>query len=169
MKMHYFVFKIILFKYIWHREINCIHLKCTTWCFCGYVYIVMEKEMAAHSSILDWRVPWTGEPGRLQSMGLRRARHDRATKQRPLWRLPRWFSGKEPAYLCRRCRRRGFKPLAGKIPWRRKWQPTSVFLPRKSHGQRSLESWSVGSQWVRHNLATENALTLWKDLHSQPK
>ena len=60
MKMYYFLFKIILFKYIWHIEINCIHLKCTTWCFCGYVYIVMEKEMAAHSSILAWRVPWTG-------------------------------------------------------------------------------------------------------------
>ena len=80
MKMHYFVFKIILFKYIWHREINCIHLKCATWCFCGYVYIVMEKEMAAHSSILAWRVPWTGEPGRLQSMGLPRVGHDWTTK-----------------------------------------------------------------------------------------
>ena len=36
---------------------------------------------------------------------------------------------------CRRCR---FNPWVGKIPWRRKWQPTPVFLPRKSHGQRSL-------------------------------
>ena len=77
--------------------------------------------------------------------------------------------GKEPACQCRRHKRCGFHPWVGKISWRRAWQPTSVFLPRKSHGQRSLESWSVGSQWVRHNLATENALTLWKDLHSQPK
>ena len=37
-----------------------------------------------------------------------------------------------------RCRRHGCKPLVGKIPWRRKWQPTPVFLPGKSHGQRSL-------------------------------
>ena len=35
-------------------------------------------------------------------------------------------------------RRRKFNPWVGKIPWRRKWQPTPVFLPGKSHGQRSL-------------------------------
>ena len=36
------------------------------------------------------------------------------------------------------CRRPGFHPWVGKIPWRRKWQPTPVLLPRKSHGWRSL-------------------------------
>ena len=36
----------------------------------------LEKEMATHSSILAWRVPWTEEPGRLQSMGLQRVGHD---------------------------------------------------------------------------------------------
>ena len=36
----------------------------------------LEKEMAAHSSILAWKIPWTEEPGRLQSMGLQRVRHD---------------------------------------------------------------------------------------------
>ena len=36
----------------------------------------LEKEMATHSSILAWRIPWTEEPGRLQSMGSQRARHD---------------------------------------------------------------------------------------------
>ena len=36
----------------------------------------LEKEMATHSSILAWKIPWTGEPGRLQSMGLQRVRHD---------------------------------------------------------------------------------------------
>ena len=35
-----------------------------------------EKEMAAHSSILAWKIPWTAEPGRLLSMGLQRVRHD---------------------------------------------------------------------------------------------
>ena len=40
-----------------------------------------------------------------------------------------------------RCR---FNPWVGKIPWRRKWQPTPVFLPRKSHGQESLEGYSPG-------------------------
>ena len=36
----------------------------------------LEKEMATHSSILAWRIPWTKEPGRLQSMGLQRVEHD---------------------------------------------------------------------------------------------
>ena len=39
----------------------------------------LEKEMAIHSSTLAWKIPWTEEPGRLQSMGLQRVRHDRAT------------------------------------------------------------------------------------------
>ena len=39
----------------------------------------LEKEMATHSSILAWRIPWTEEPGGLQSMGLQRVRHDWAT------------------------------------------------------------------------------------------
>ena len=36
----------------------------------------LEKEMATHSSTLAWKIPWTEEPGRLQSMGLQRVRHD---------------------------------------------------------------------------------------------
>ena len=36
----------------------------------------LEKEMATHSSILAWRIPWTEEPGRLQCMGLQRVGHD---------------------------------------------------------------------------------------------
>ena len=64
--------------------------------------------------------------------------------------LPRWHSGKESAYLCRRFKRHRFDPWFRKIPWRRKWQPTPVFLPGKSHGQRSL-----GLQKVRHDLAAE--------------
>ena len=36
----------------------------------------LEKEMATHSSILAWKIPWTAEPGRLLSMGLQRVRHD---------------------------------------------------------------------------------------------
>ena len=47
----------------------------------------------------------------------------------------RWLSGKEPACQCRRCK---FDPWVRKIPWRRKWQPTPVFFPGESHGQRSL-------------------------------
>ena len=49
--------------------------------------------------------------------------------------FPGGASSKEPA--CQ-CGRRRFHPLDGKIPWRRKWQPTPVFFPGESHGQRSL-------------------------------
>ena len=49
--------------------------------------------------------------------------------------LPWWLGGKESTSQCRRC---GFDSWVRKIPWRRKWQPTPVFLPGKSHGQRSL-------------------------------
>ena len=51
-------------------------------------------------------------------------------------RLPRWHSGKASACQCRRYKRCKFEPSVRKIPWRRKWQPTLVFLPGKSHGQR---------------------------------
>ena len=58
--------------------------------------------------------------------------------------LPRWHNGKESACQCRRC---GFDPWVGKIPWRRKWQPTPVFLPGKPHG--GLQSMGVAkSQWL---------------------
>ena len=51
-------------------------------------------------------------------------------------------SGKEPTWQCRRHKRRGFDPWVGKIPWRRKWQPTPTLLPGKFHGQRSLVGYS---------------------------
>ena len=47
-------------------------------------------------------------------------------------------SGKESTCQCSRHKRCGFHPWVGKIPWRRKWQLTPVFLPGESHGQRSL-------------------------------
>ena len=40
------------------------------------------------------------------------------------------------------CRRPGFDPRVGRIPWRRKWQPTPVFLPGESYGRRSLVGYS---------------------------
>ena len=52
--------------------------------------------------------------------------------------FPGGASGKEPICQCRRLKRRGFSPWVGKIPWRRKWLPTPVFLSGKSHGLRSL-------------------------------
>ena len=52
--------------------------------------------------------------------------------------FPGGASGKEPACQCRRCKKCEFDPWTGKIPWRSAWQPTPVFLPAESHGQRSL-------------------------------
>ena len=52
--------------------------------------------------------------------------------------------GKESTCQCRRHRRPRFHPWIRKIPWRRKWQPTPVFLPGKSQGQRSLVGYSPG-------------------------
>ena len=49
-------------------------------------------------------------------------------------------------------KRRGFDPWVEKIPWRGKWQPTPVFLPGKSHGQRSQEGYSPwGQKKAGHN------------------
>ena len=55
--------------------------------------------------------------------------------------FPWWLSGKESACQCRRHKRR-FDPWIGTIPWRRKWQPTPVFLPGKSHGRGSPVGYS---------------------------
>ena len=60
--------------------------------------------------------------------------------------LPRWLGAKEPACQCWRQQKCGFNPWARKISWRRKWQPTPVFLSRESHGQRSLAGYVLGSQ-----------------------
>ena len=69
-----------------------------------------EKAMASHSSTLAWKIPWMEEPSGLQSMGLRGVGHDWANS----------FS------------------LFTFMHWRRKWQPTPVFLPGESQGRGSL-------------------------------
>ena len=66
--------------------------------------------------------------------------------------LPRWLSGKESAWQYRRLM---FDPWVGKIPWRRKWQPTPVFLARKPYGQRS---WAGYSPWDHKELDTTQQL-----------
>ena len=83
--------------------------------------------------------------------------------------LPRWLSGKESAYQWRRCM---FDPWVRKIPWRRKWQPTPVFLPGESHGQRSLPGYSP---WGHKESDTteltkqQGYLYLMKDLFLPPE
>ena len=57
---------------------------------------------------------------------------------------------------CRRCKGCGVNPWVGKIPWRREWQPTPIFLPGESHGQRNLAGYSPwGRRRVRHDLETK--------------
>ena len=88
--------------------------------------------------------------------------------------LPWWLSGKESTCQFRRHR---FNPRLRRIPWRRTWQPTPVFLPGKSHGQRSLAGYSPwGHKRVWHDLATKQqqwlcacvcAHALFLPLHNQ--
>ena len=54
--------------------------------------------------------------------------------------FPGCTNGEEPACQCRRLKRCSFDPWAGKIPWKRKWQSTPVFLPEESHGQRTWQA-----------------------------
>ena len=58
------------------------------------------------------------------------------------WASQAALVGKEPGCQCRRRKRRGFGPWVGKIPWRRAWQSTPVFLLGESLGQRSLVGYS---------------------------
>ena len=75
-----------------------------------YYFFSTEKAMAPHSSTPAWKIPWMEEPGRLQSMGSLRVGHDWATSL----------------------------SLFPFMHWRRKWQPTPVFLPGESQGRGSL-------------------------------
>ena len=70
--------------------------------------------MAPHSHTLAWKIPWAEEPGRLQSMGLHRVEHDFISLSLSIF-----------------------------MHWRRKWQPTPVFLPGESQGQGSLVGWRL--------------------------
>ena len=73
--------------------------------------------------------------------------------------LPRWLSGKE--FTCQ-CRGYGFYHWDRKIPWRRKWQCTPIFLPGKSHGQRVLAGYSPwGHKRVGENLVTKTAAAIY--------
>ena len=108
--------------------------------------------MAPHSSTLAWKIPWTEEPGRLQSMGSRRVRHDWATSL----------------------------SLFTFMHWRRKWQPTPVFLPGESQGRGSLVGCHplgrrVGHDWIDLAAANIGKIKPWSQhwpplscTHTQP-
>ena len=133
----------------------------------------LEKEMATHSSVLAWRIPGTGEPGRLQSMGSHRVGHDWSdfataaaaiTSEKVManhsstlaWQIP-WTQ--EPGRLQSMGSLGVGQDWATSLSlftfmqWRRKWQPTPVFLPGGSQGRGepgglpSLGSHRVGHHW----------------------
>ena len=91
----------------------------------------------------------TGKPGMLRSMMLQRVRQDLETEQQlVILGLPWWLGGKE---LTCQCRRQKFYLWVRKIPWRRKWKPSPVFLPGKPHGQKSLAGycpWGHKESWL---------------------
>ena len=87
-----------------------------------------RRQWQPHSSTLAWKIPWTEEPGRLQSMGSQSVRHDWATSL----------------------------SLCTFMHWRRKWQPTPVFCPENPRDSpqeylRSLVGCRLCSRRVRHN------------------
>jgi len=65
--------------------------------------------------------------------------------------------GKESTCHCRRCKRCRFNFWVRKIPWRRVWKPTPVFLPGKFHGQRSLAGYSPRS--CKESETTESSVS----------
>ena len=73
----------------------------------------LEKEMAIHSSILAWRIPWTEEAGGLQSMGLKRTGHDWAYKIGPILRQG------HPTPVLSPGKSHGWRSLVGCSPWGR--------------------------------------------------
>ena len=84
--------------------------------------------------------------------------------------FPGGASGKEPVCQCRRHMRQGFDPWVGKIPWRRAWQPTPVFLPGESHGQRSLVGYSPqGCKKSDTTEASQHTCTVTKTSHTQAR
>ena len=78
--------------------------------------------------------------------------------------LPRWLSGKESICQRRRTRRYKFHTWIEKIPRRRNWQPTSVFLSGKFHGQKSLEGYHL---WGRKESDTVEQLSTHSSLYKQ--
>ena len=117
------------------------------------------------------QAPGDGEgekPGVLQSMGLQRVRHHRTTERQPppyYQGFPGGSSGEEPACQRRRHKRCRFDPWIGKIPWRRAWKPTPVFLPGQSHGQRTLVGYS---SWDHKELDMTKGLHFLFFFHLAP-
>ena len=111
-------------------------------------------------------IPWKTEPGMLQSMG---SKESDMTEWLMLscssTGFPGSASSKEPACQCRRCKRHRFDPWVRKIPWRRAWLPTPVFLPGESHGWRRLVGYSPWGHKESDTYVVIQAFSLWRGRH----
>ena len=112
--------------------------------------ILSEEEVKSLSCVRLFATTWTVAQDAPPSMGLSKQEYWSGVP------LPS-PSGKDPTCQFRRCKRCRFDPWVRKIPWRRKWLPTPVFLPGKSHWQRSLMGCSP---WDHKELGTNEWLTL---------
>ena len=77
------------------------------------------------------------------------------------WVFPGGASGKEPVCQSRRLKRYGFNAWVQKVLWRRKWQPTPVFLPGKSHDKRRLvhySPWGCKESDMTEHLSMQSSL-----------
>ena len=101
----------------------------------------LEEGMATHPVFLTGKFPWTEEPGALQSIAL---------QSRKRLSTHALSDGKSIWLQCGRPR---FDPWVGKIAWRRKWQPTPVFLPGKfmDRGAWQAAGHGVAKNWTRLN------------------
>ena len=117
--------------------------------------VYLSEKLLSHYMKIIWSTIqlWGKEP--MSAFTLCIAKHSYLYQVVPWFdQYPRWFSGKESTCQCRKARRRGFSPWVRKILWRRKWLPTPVFLPGKSHRQRSLVGYSLwGYKTVEHDWA----------------
>ena len=138
----------------------------------------LEKEMVTHSSILAWRIPWTEESGRLQSMGSQESDMTwRLNHQTTTTKVQYWFRGLFPNMLYEEAeftikydysplrRRPGFDPWIRKIFWRREWQSIPVFLPGEFMQPGGLQS--MGSQRVRHDWPTNTTTNILQSPHTR--
>ena len=146
--------------------------------------ITNSMDMSWVSSRSWW---WTENPGVLQSMGSQSwtqlnswTELNRVVRMNEIiylkrlvlsMGLPGWHIGKESVCQCKRYWRHGFDCWIGKFPWRRKWQPTLVFLSGKSHGQRSLVGYSLWDcaesdrtehSTQQHSAKHEKSLFKWR-------
>ena len=115
---------------------------------------LLQKEMATYASVLAWGTPWTEKPAGLQSLKSQKSQTQPcdSTTTRELSGFPHGSVAKNPPASAGDM----FHPWVGKIPWRRKWQPTPVFLSEKSHRQRSMEGYSSWDcKRVGHDLVTK--------------